>query len=686
MIAKMNEPLATDESVSTLPPAVASRMSGTEASFAETALKLGGKSDEEVRRTGAMDKADDQVESLFARQHQTVSSPIHRAVWDRAVPVELFAPQMETFSPVPSPPSSGERVRVRGPSSETTATTTVMRDSLAVVEDRLIQGSLHNAQGKFNEDVLRNLGQVGYWGLLVNQEYGGSGASFSEFAQFLTKMAQFDPTIAGLASVHGCIGAVDPLQTFGNPEQRQRFLPKLASGERLSAFALTEPCAGSDLTALRTVAVRRGDTFYVTGEKLFITNVTPGRTIGLVCLIEGQPAVLIVDLPSRENDQFQLKPYGLYALRHAYNQGIVFRDFPVPAENLLDPGDGDGLTIVYHGLNRGRVALCANAAGVMRLMLANMIPWAKFPKTYGQQIETRELVRRRMGHLAGLIVACDALTHWTASLLDQGYRGEMECIIAKIFGSEAQKEAAIELFMKTHGGRSFLHGHLFGDNVHDFLAPCIYEGEGEMLGMAFFKSLVKHHGKQFFEPIGMALAAKGIRQPNLANPSHLWTLKGPLLNYTKWFVGQKLHRPEMEYKQPDGYAASGLEGNARLRDHAQFAATWLQRSSLEISGTMRKFQLKLADRQCRMAELSGRIQLAVVVLVVSLYAARHDNEVIHEAADTVCQELRRRMLGGLPTDRYFKQVTALGDAVAHGHFPGLDETPQAGLLMPYRSN
>ena len=71
----------------------------------------------------------------------------------------------------------------------------------------------------------------------------------------------------------------------------------------------------------------------------------------------------------------------------------------------------------------------------------------------------------------------------------------MECIVAKIFGSESQKEAAIELFMKTHGGRAFLHGHLFGDNVHEYLAPCIYEGEGEMLGMAFFKSLVKEHGK-----------------------------------------------------------------------------------------------------------------------------------------------------------------------------------------------
>ena len=96
----------------------------------------------------------------------------------------------------------------------------------------------------------------------------------------------------------------------------------------------------------------------------------------------------------------------------------------------------------------------------------------------------------------------------------------MECIVAKIFGSEAQKEAAIELFMKTHGGRAFLHGHLFGDNVHEYLAPCIYEGEGEMLGMAFFKSLVKQHGVQFFEPIGKALQASGIKKPNLLNPAH----------------------------------------------------------------------------------------------------------------------------------------------------------------------
>ncbi len=266
----------------------------------------------------------------------------------------------------------------------------------------------------------------------------------------------------------------------------------------------------------------------------------PGRTIGLVCLIERKPAVLIVDLPVEENEHFQLRKYGLYALKHTHNRGIVLRDLRVPAANLLVPPRGDGLTIAYHGLNLGRIALCANASGVMRVMLASMIPWARFRKTYGSAIANRELVRRRLGRLAGLIVAADALVQWCSGLIDQGYRGEMECIVAKVFGSEAQKEAAIELFMKTHGGRAFLHGHLFGDNVHEYLAPCIYEGEGEMLSMAFFKSLVKQHGMQFFEPIGKALQASGIKKPNLMNPAHFWALRSALFPYAKWLLGQKL--------------------------------------------------------------------------------------------------------------------------------------------------
>jgi alkylation response protein AidB-like acyl-CoA dehydrogenase len=624
------------------------------ASFAETAMKLGGKSEEEARRMGAVDKADDQVEALFAARFQTVNSPIHRAVWERELPVELFTSQ----TPI-TPPE----------------VTTVMENSLAVVRRHVEAGTLLDANKKITNQVFSDLAAAGYWGLLVDKQYGGSGAPFASFATFLTRMAMIDPTVAGLASVHGCIGAVDPVRTFGTPEQKQRFLPKLASGQKLSAFALTEPGAGSDLTALKTRAQLIGNEFIVNGEKLFITNVVPGRTIGLVCLIEDRPAVLIVDLPEQENEHFQLRKYGLYALKHTYNQGIIFKDFRVPAENLLIPNRGDGLTIAYHGLNLGRVSLCANAAGAMRLMMASMIPWAHFRKTYGAEIASRELVQRRLGRLAGLIVGCDALVQWCAGLLDAGYRGEMECIIAKIFGSEAQKEAAVDLFMKTHGGRSFLHGHMLGDNIHEFLAPCIYEGEGEMLGMAFFKSLVKQHGMRFFEPIGIALAAAGIKKPNPLNPAHAWALRGVIGPYFKWLFAEKLSRKRMS-QLPAGMPAE-------LKVHAEFAANRLDHSPLAIDGVMRKHQLALADRQCRMAYLSQQIQDAVTILCASLFAARSADQVIRTAADVLCQDLTNKLTGRAPTDRYFRTVTKLGETIAEGGFKSIAGLHPDEILMPY---
>ncbi len=623
-----------------------------ETSFAETALKLGGKSEDEARRTGAIDSADDQVEKLFQPQYQTANSPAHRAVWDRGIPVELFE-----SDPVQTAPEIRK----------------VMDDSLEVVRGFQKSKTITDDKGKIRDEVFQSLADAGYWGLLVDKKYGGSGTPFRAFAPFLTEMAMVDPTLAGLASVHGCIGAVDPVSTFGNEEQKQRYLPKLASGEKLSAFALTEPCAGSDLTALRTNAKLDGDSYILNGEKLFITNVVPGRTIGVVCLIDEVPAVLVVDLPAEENENFQLRKYGIWALKHTYNQGIIFKDFRVPKENLLLPGKGNGLTIAYHGLNLGRISLCANAAGTMRLMMASMIPWVHFRETYGEPIAKRELVKRRLGKLAGMIVAADALVAWCSTLIDAGYRGEMECIIAKIFGSESQKEAAIELFMKTHGGRSFLHGHMFGDNVHEYLAPCIYEGEGEMLGMAFFKSLVKKHGTQFFEPIGKALHEAGIKKPNPFNPAHAWALKGALAPYASWmmkeYMGSK-PKPKLPQMPED------------LKAHAQFAADRLQDMPLNISGTMRKHQLKLADRQCRMSYLSQNVQDLMTILCTSLYAAKQDSEMIRAAADIACRDLKRKILLTRPSDRYFRRVSEVGAMVAEGNFPGVG-TPPDEILMRY---
>ncbi len=624
-------------------------------SFAEAALRLSGKSEEEARRTGAVDKADEQVEALFAARYQTTNSPVHRAVWDGRVPLDLFsAPPLPASAPCD----------------------TAMERSLEVVRRRREAGTVYGTDGKLAPELLEELAAAGYWGMLIETRYGGQGAPFARFARFLTKMATLDPMVSGLASVHGCIGAVDPVRTFGNTEQKARFLPRLASGQALSGFALTEPGAGSDLTALRTTAVLAGDHYEVTGEKLFITNVIPGRTIGLVVMLEGKPAVLIADLPPTENEQFQLAHYGLYALRHAHNNGLRFRRFAVPRDNLLVPTVGDGLTIAYHGLNLGRVSLCAGAAGSMRILLANLLPWAEFRRTYGQPIHTRELVKRRIARLAGLIAGADALVDWTSWLIDQGYRGELECVVAKIFGSEAMKEAAIELFMKTHGGRSFLRGHLFGDNVYDFLAPCIYEGEGEMLGLAFFKSLVKQHGRTFFEPIGQALQQHRIKAFNPLNPRHAWALRHELGTYLRWSLGQKLK---------GGGRQSLPSMDPRLADHAGFALDQFGRAPTELSSTMRKHQLKLADRQCRMAELSQRIQDTVVLLVTALWGQRQRDEAAVAAADLLCQDLRRKLTGERPSDRYFRDAGKLADLIIAGGFEALAGVPRTEILMRYEN-
>jgi alkylation response protein AidB-like acyl-CoA dehydrogenase len=624
-------------------------------SFAETALRLGGKTEEEARRTGAVDKADEQVEALFKPRYQTANSPVHKAVWEGQTPLALFSPP---------------------PLAESDPCDRSMEASLAAVRRRRADGTIYDANGKVSQETLSELAAAGYWGMLIDPRYGGQGAPFARFGNFLIRMATQDAMIAGLASIHGCIGAVDPVRTFGTPEQKERFLPRLASGEALSGFALTEPCAGSDLTALRTTATLDGDDYLINGEKLFITNVVPGRTAGVVVLIDGKPAVFVVDLPKQENENFQIVSYGLYALRHAHNNGLRFKNFRVPKDNLLKPGVGDGLTIAYHGLNLGRVSLCAGAAGSMRVMLANMLPWAEFRHTYGEAIAKRELVKRRIARLAGLIAGADALVAWTSWLIDEGYRGEMECIIAKIFGSEAMKEAAIELFMKTHGGRSFLKGHLFGDNVYDFLAPCIYEGEGEMLGMAFFKSLVKEHGKRFFEPIGKAAQRLGLRKPNPMNPLHAWKLRKELAPYARWKVGQLL-------TWGDRQQVPNMD--TRLSGHVDFALENFGRMRGEVATAMEKYQLKLADRQCRMAELSQRLQDNVIILVTALWGHRQGHEASIASADILCQELRRKLTGKRPSDSYFRDASKLADLILSGGFESIAGVPREEIMMKYEN-
>ena len=149
-------------------------------SFAETAFRLSGKSETEAKKIGAVDRADDQVEAMFAKKYQTTNSPAHKAVWDKDLPIELFTSQAT------KPSAACEKA---------------MKDSLEVVARHKKAGDIYDDKRKVSPAVLKELGDAGYWGMLVDPQYGGQGAPFTAFAKFLSKMSTIDATVSGLASV-----------------------------------------------------------------------------------------------------------------------------------------------------------------------------------------------------------------------------------------------------------------------------------------------------------------------------------------------------------------------------------------------------------------------------------------------------------------------------------------------------
>ena len=207
--------------------------------------------------------------------------------------------------------------------------------------------------------------------------------------------------------------------------------------------------------------------------------------------------------------------------------------------------------------------------------------------------------------------------------------------------------------MKTHGGRSFLGGHVVGDNIHDVLAPLIYEGEGDMLNMAFFKSLVKDHGSTFFEPVGKLMSGLGKKS---LSPIDIIKNYKTFTPYAEWLIKETI-LPKRGIR-PIGF-------NSNIIDHANYAIRGLQRSALEISGLMRKYQLGLADKQCRMSILSRRIQHLVTMMVTVCYTFAKADPLMAAIADVSCENLKNKITGSHPTDFQIRKSVSLGKTLAN---------------------
>jgi long-subunit acyl-CoA synthetase (AMP-forming)/alkylation response protein AidB-like acyl-CoA dehydrogenase len=487
--------------------------------------------------------------------------------------------------------------------------------------------------GRFSAAAEAALGAAGLWGLAVPAAFSGAGAATGTLARAITRVAADCPTAAGMLAVHSSIGAVSALVAFGSDEQRRRFLPGLAAGRPLSIFGGTEPDAGCDLTAVRASIERQDGALLLSGTKLFITNAIHGRLVKLLASLDGRPAVALARLPDADGPTFRLRHYALHPLKHAHNAALEFTRFPIAEADLLTPPAGrDGMAIVWHGLNRGRVTLAAQAAGTLRIMLRHAVEHARRRTTWGRPIAARELVQGRLARIAAGVVACDALAGWAAAALDGGQTGELEAIAAKITASECVRQSAIDA-LGIHGGRAFLVGHPLGDAFHDHFAVTVYEGESDLLGLALFKGLAKAH------PLAAHAGEASLRR------AAAW------LAWRTAALGA------------GGATADGI-ADGPLQAHAALARRLLSRAAVRIDRAIRRHGGNLAERQLTVAALAAEVRELASVLAVAHHATVAGGRPGVAAADCWCRLAIARATGRRLAAADHAALASLGRAVA----------------------
>jgi long-subunit acyl-CoA synthetase (AMP-forming)/alkylation response protein AidB-like acyl-CoA dehydrogenase len=482
--------------------------------------------------------------------------------------------------------------------------------------------------GLFSSVAEGALGDAGLWGLAVPEAYGGAGATVFDLARAITRVAADVPTAAGMLAVHSSIGAVSGLTGFGSDEQRARWLPGLATGKPLSIFGATEPDAGCDLARVRARIDRQGDRLVLTGTKMFITGATHGRLVKILAVLDDKPAVALVRLPDGDTPTFRLRRYALHPLKHAHNAALEFTGFDVDPRDVLEPGcKGDGMRIVWHGLNRGRVTLAAQAAGTLRLLLAQARDHAESRTTWGKPIGSRELVQGRLARIAASIMACDALAAWAAAAIDAGQSGEWEAITAKVVASTCVRDGAIDA-LGVHGGRAFLVGHPLGDSLHDHFAVTVYEGESDLLGLALFRGIAKHHPFAAARDRSASARAAG---------------------WLAWRAGT-LARPRRD--------AAILD--LGLRKHAAAARRILGATAVAIDRVLRSYGRDVGERQLVIGGLSGVVRDCVSVLAVAHHADASGDDALLTRADVWCRLAIARARGVRLGPADYAAVAALG--------------------------
>jgi len=340
-------------------------------------------------------------------------------------------------------------------------------------------------------ESIKKLGELGVTGLTIPEEYGGSGGTYIHWCIAMEEIAHACAATATILDTSWGIGA-HAIKLYGTDEQKRKYLGPLAKGEKICAYALTEPGAGSDPTLVETTAVKDGNSYVINGTKIFCSNGDAANTVVLFATKDKSLGYRGISAFIVEKDTPGFSVGAIFkklGIRAAHNAELVFEDCRIPAENLLGE-EGRGFRVALSVLDEGRIGIAALAVGIARAALEASIEHAKERKQFGQSISEFQGINWKLADMAMEIDAARLLAYRAADLEDRGLPFTTEAAMAKAFASEVAMKATTE-GIQIFGGYGYMMDSAMQRYFRDAKITQIYEGTSEIMRLIIARSLLR---------------------------------------------------------------------------------------------------------------------------------------------------------------------------------------------------
>lgn len=346
------------------------------------------------------------------------------------------------------------------------------------------------------EAIVEKSKELGLFGLSIPVEYGGLGLSMVDKCAILEETGKTHNGYTTLIGAHNGIGTTGIVE-LGNDIQKNKYLPKMASGQWIGAFALTEPQAGSHAAAIKTTAVKKGSKYIINGSKHFITNATDAHVFTVMAVTDSSKGIrgissFIVEksFPGFSIGSVEKK----MGLKGSQSAEIFFDNMEVPAENLLGE-EGGGYINALKILANGRVGLAARNLGSCIRLLDYSVDYASQREQFGKPIIEQQAIQHMLANMSMEIEALKSLTYRVAKLVDKGERVVKEAAIVKLFGSEVYNRIA-DLSIQIHGGLGYMSDYPIERYYRDARITKIYEGTSEIQRNIIANELKREYTRQ----------------------------------------------------------------------------------------------------------------------------------------------------------------------------------------------